>query len=122
MAKYYGRIGYAEYNYERPGITEENIVTRTYYGDVLQNLRRLQSTDEVNDDLTLSNRISILSDPYLLENFHRIRFAEYMGVKWKVSSVDVQYPRLILTLGGVYNEATGASFDFVPDDDLPGNG
>lgn len=115
MAKYYGKIGYAEYDYERPGIAEEVIIEKTYYGDLLQNTRRLQSIDEVNDNLTLSNRISILSDPYALENFHKIRYAEYMGTKWKVNTVDVQYPRLVLTLGGVYNEATGPSYDFVPD-------
>lgn len=115
MAKYYGKIGYAEYDYEREGIADETIVERTYYGDLLQNTRRLQSTDEVNDNLTLSNRISILSDPYALENFHKIRYAEYMNVKWKVSTVDVQYPRLVLTLGGVYNEANGPSYDPVSD-------
>lgn len=115
MAKYYGKIGYADYDYEQEGIAEEVITERTYYGDILQNTRRLQSADEVNDNLTLSNRISILSDPYALENFHKIRYAEYMNVKWKVNTVDVQYPRLVLTLGGVYNEANGPSYDSVSD-------
>lgn len=119
MAKFYGQIGYADFNYDRPGITEERIIERSYYGDVLQNTRRLQSTDEVNDNLTISNRISILSDPYALENFHKIRYVTYMNVKWKVNTVDVQYPRLTLTLGGVYNDTNGPSCDSVPDSEMP---
>ena len=103
MAKFYGPIGYAERVETRPGVWEEKIVERNYYCDQEQNVRRLQSTNEVNDDIEVSIRISIVADPYANENFHNIRYATYLGTNWKVSSVDVKYPRLVLTLGGLYN-------------------
>lgn len=103
MAKFYGIIGYAESVEVEPGVWEDRITEHQYYGDLIRNTRRLQSSDKVNDDITTSNEISILADPFAYENFHSMRYIEFMGTKWKVVNVDVQYPRLILSLGGVYN-------------------
>lgn len=103
MTKWFGVIGYAETVETTPGVWEEKIVERSYFGDVTRNTRRLQTTDQVNDNIDISNTISVLADPYAYQNFHAIRYAEFMGAKWKVSSVDVQHPRLNLSLGGVYN-------------------
>lgn len=103
MAKFCGAVGYAVSS-KNDGIVVEEIVEKTYYGDVIRNVRRLQSADQLNDNITVSNQISIVSDPYALQNFHAIRYVTFMGTKWKVTDVDVQYPRLILTLGGVFNE------------------
>lgn len=103
MAKFYGKIGYANTVETKPGVYEEQIVERSYYGDLIRNTRRLQSADQVNDDINISNEISIVADPYATNNFHTMRYAVFMGTKWKVSNVEVSYPRLILTLGGVYN-------------------
>jgi hypothetical protein len=103
MAKWYGAIGYAETVETKPGVWDEQIVERKYYGDVIRNTRRLQSADKTTDDINVSNVISIVADPYAVNNFHSIRYAEFMGAKWKVSDVDVQHPRLSLTLGGLYN-------------------
>lgn len=105
MAKWFGKVGYAD-TIESPvnsGIWIETVTEREYYGDFIRNIRKLQSTDSLNDNINISNQISILSDPFAMQNFHTIRYATYMGTKWKVTSVDVQYPRLILELGGVYN-------------------
>lgn len=102
MAKYFGKIGYAETEETSPGVWREQIVEREYYGDLIRNTRRLQAADKVNDDINISNEISIVADPYAMSNFHSIRYAEFMGAKWKISSVEVSYPRLILTLGGLY--------------------
>ena len=104
MAKFYGKIGFAEMAETTPGVWVENITEREYYGDVNRNIRRLQTGMGLNDDISISNEISIVADPYANENFHSMRYVRYMGAKWKISSVDVQYPRLILTLGGEYNE------------------
>ena len=101
--KWFGTIGYAETVETKPGVWKEQITERDYFGDVIRNSRRLQTGDKVNDDVNISNEISIVSDPYANENFHSMRYATFMGTKWKVSDVEVQYPRLILTLGGVYN-------------------
>lgn len=103
MAKFYGKIGYANTVETKPGVYEEQIVERSYYGDLIRNSRRLQSADQVNDDINIGNEISIVADPYATNNFHTMRYAVFMGTKWKISNVEVSYPRLILTLGGVYN-------------------
>lgn len=108
MAKWYGEIGYAETIETRPGVWVEQIVKRNYYGDVGRNARRLESTGNLNDNINISNEISIVSDPFANENFHAIRYIEFMGAKWKVSNVEVRYPRLILTIGGLYNDGEQA--------------
>ena len=106
MAKWFGKIGYAATVEAKPGVWVEKITERQYYGDLIRNLRRLDSSNRVNDDLNISNELSIVADPYANENFHAMRYAEFMGSRWKIVSVEVQYPRLILSLGGVYNGPT----------------
>lgn len=107
MARYYGVIGFADGSVETvPGVWDEVIVERPYFGDVTRNTRRLQSGEYVNDNITISNEISIVSDPYALHNFHAIRYISWMGTKWKVTSVEVQYPRLILSIGDEYHGPT----------------
>lgn len=105
MAKYYGSIGYATMNEVRPGVYKEEITERKYFGDVLNNSRTLQSSGDLNDDVNVANKISIVADPFANENFHAMRYVIFMGTKWKISNVKVEYPRLILTVGGVYNES-----------------
>lgn len=101
--RYYGNVGYGNSVEMSPGVWEDQIVIRPYYGDVVRNTRRLQTSEYLNDDISVSNSISIIADAYAYENFFAIRFVEWMGTKWKVDSVEVQRPRLILSLGGVYN-------------------
>jgi hypothetical protein len=104
MAKYYGVIGYAVMVETSPGVYEEQIVTRRYYGDILRNARRLQpSSDQLNDDINVINEISIVADPFAVQNFHTMRYVEFMGATWKVTNVEVRPPRLVLSLGGLYN-------------------
>ena len=103
MPKFYGSIGYAISKETAPGVWVEDIVEHKYSGDVYRNTRKLQSGNQVNDSIDISNEISILSDPFANENFHSMRYGTYMGAEWKVSSVEVRYPRLILTVGGLYN-------------------
>ena len=103
MAKFYGIIGYVNSVEIRPGAWKEQVTERTYYGDVTRNSRRLQSSDKVNDDVVINNEIGIVADPYAINNFHSMRYVEFMGAKWKVSNVEVKYPRLVLTIGGLYN-------------------
>ena len=103
MAKFCGKIGYIETLETEPGIWEEQVTERSYYGDLIRNTRRLQTSGNVNDNIVVSNEISIVADPYANQNFHAMRYVEFMGTKWKIESVDVQYPRLILSIGGVYN-------------------
>lgn len=104
MAKFYGSIGYAETVETSPGVWKEQITKREYFGELVRNTRKLQTSEQVNDNININNEVSIIADPYAISNFHSMRYAEFMGTKWKISNVEVKYPRLILTLGGVYNE------------------
>ena len=105
MARYYGKIGFGQDVETAPDVHEYKVTERTYYGDLLRNFKRTQTSgDKLNDDISISNQISIIADPYATHNFHAMLYATFMGTKWKITDVEVQYPRLILSLGGVYNE------------------
>lgn len=103
MAKFYGVVGYIDTVEVEPGIWEETIVEHNYYGDMLKNITKFQPSGGVNDDININNKISIVADPYANENFHKMRYVELEGAKWKITNVEVNRPRLILTVGGVYN-------------------
>jgi hypothetical protein len=103
MAKWYGKIGFCVTEETEPGVWENKVTEKNYYGDLLSNFRKLQNSGDVNDNIDIANKISIISDPFVDQNFHLIHYVEFMGTKWKVTHVEVLYPRLILTLGGVYN-------------------
>ena len=104
MAKWYGKIGYAEMVEITPGEWDEKINERSYYGDLERNRSAFQnSSDRTNKNVNISNQISILADPYAKQNFHAMRYAEFMDAKWSITNVEASYPRLILTLGGVWN-------------------
>ena len=89
-----------------PGVFKDSIVKRNYAGDVLRNVSKMQNGENLNDNLTIDNKLSIVADPFANENFYAMRFVNWMGAFWKISSVEVQRPRLILTIGGVYNGST----------------
>ena len=104
MAKFYGVIGYVTFEETVNDIWQEVKTERNYAGDVLKNTRRWSNGEHLNDNLVVNNRISIIADPYAYKNYNHIRFCRWMGTDWKVTNVTVEYPRLILDLGGVYNE------------------
>ena len=104
MAKYYGTVGCAVTEETAPDVWQETITERQYSGDILRLTRKWEGSEHLNDNLNVSNRISILADPFAYDNFHLIRYCTWMGTKWKVTHVEVAYPRLTLDLGGVYNE------------------
>ena len=111
MAKFFGKIGFAVGDTngigEEEGIVKElPVVERAYFGDVIQNTRRFENGSDINDDLNVSNRISIVADAYAQEHFFTMKYVNWMGANWKVTNVEVQRPRLILTIGGVYNGPT----------------
>lgn len=102
--RYYGKIGYFDTVETKPGLFENQMIYKTYKGDVLRNYKRNQDGSKVNSDISVNNSISIVADPYAHEHFFEIKCVEWQGVLWSVSSVEVQYPRLILELGGLYDE------------------
>lgn len=105
MARFFGKVGYGN-SVEYPansGIWVDDIVEFEYYGDVVRNNRKLDDTENLNNNLTVSNSISIVADQYAIDNFFAIRYVEWAGVFWTVTNVEVQTPRLILSIGNVYN-------------------
>lgn len=111
MAKWYGKIGYADTVETEPGLWEETIVERPYFGELNSNRWKRQASGGVNDDINLANEISILADPFAIQHCSKMVYAEVMGTKWKINDIEVQYPRLILTVGGVWNENTSRTSD-----------
>lgn len=103
MAKFFGKVGYAHTVDQGNGVHKEVVTEREYYGDVLNPARRLTDSDKVNSDVEARNMISVLADDYATENIFAIRFVWWGGTRWKVTYVENKRPRLILTLGGVYN-------------------
>ena len=103
MGKWFGKIGYSINKETDPGIWESEIVEREHFGDITSDRCKHQNTGEINDSINLSNVISIVADPFAYQNCSSMMYAEIMGAKWKISDVEIQYPRLILTVGGVYN-------------------
>lgn len=104
MAKFYGRIGYSSGTQEvKPGVFEDVIVERNYYGDVVRNSSSLAEGENIQKDLSLSNEIRVVADAYALDHYFAIKYVEWSGALWTVSSVEVQRPRLLLRLGEVYN-------------------
>lgn len=106
MARYHGKVGYAETVEESPGVYVENITERSYFGDVIRNSRRLTAGDAVNPTTASANSISIVADAYAREKFSAIRYVDWMGILWFVTDVEVQSPRLILSIGEVYRGPT----------------
>ena len=105
--KFAGVVGYETLMEVRPSNWQSVIVERKYRGDISRCSRRLQSADKVNEDIVISNEIEILADAFAFENFSNIKYVVWMGTKWKVNTITVEPPRLILEIGGVYNDETG---------------
>ena len=103
MAKWSGKIGFAEQTETRPGVWGETIKEKSYKGDLLQVFIRNQAANQVLDDLNITNRISIVADLHANQNIPMMRYVTYKGAKWEISSVEIATPRLILSVGGLYN-------------------
>lgn len=103
MAKWYGKVGYVTTEKSELGVWKPISVERPYSGDVMSNSIRRTEAGKVNDDLSVANRISIVADPFAYENFSAIKYVEFMGNFWEVSTAEVQFPRIILSLGGAYS-------------------
>ena len=103
MSKFYGKVGYIQTEEKRPGIYEEIVTERFYYGDITRRSLRWENTGAINDSINLTNEISIIADPYCYEHLSELRYIEFMGAKWKIASIQVERPRITLTLGGLYN-------------------
>lgn len=103
MAKFRGIVGYAKSVETSHGVWNEKITKRTKTFDIVRNMSNWQAGESANDELKLNNQFSTVADPYAQQNFSDIKYVEFKGTKWKVTAAEVKYPRLLLTIGGVYN-------------------
>lgn len=106
MSKWYGTVGYGIMKETIPGVWNPCVIERAYYGDMASNSSSTQQGEGLNDDIELKNDVSIVADAYAYENFASMRYITIMGVRWKIRSVKVQRPRLLISIGGVYNGQT----------------
>ena len=106
MARFAGEIGYSENIQTAPGVWKAVISKRNYKGDVLRNNRQLERSDTVNSNIAVNNSFSIVADAYAFQNFFNMLYLRWLGTNWIITNVEVQRPRLILTIGGVYNGNT----------------
>lgn len=103
MPKFHGSIGFSVIQETSPGVFQDEIVDREYSGNLIRNTRRYEKGESANDNLLLNNQFSILGDIFTYENYPSIRYIKYLDVKWKVTNIEIQRPRILLTVGGVYN-------------------
>ena len=103
MARYHGNVGYATEVETYPGVWEAQITEHDYYGDVVKNKVNVQQSSTMNPVISISVNLSIVADPFAYENFTNMRYATYMGKKWTITAIEIEQPRMILTLGGLYN-------------------
>ena len=107
MNRFYGNVGYAVQVETRPGVWEDKIIERPYYGELIDKYWRNQNVaDQVHDNLRLNTDIEIIANPFAIEHFSLIRYICYGGTRWVVTGVKCDYPRIHLTIGGVYNGPT----------------
>lgn len=104
MARYHGKIGYGVNTETYPGVWEEQITEREYYGDVIKNKVSVQQSSNVNPTISLSNSISIISDSYAYDNLYAMRYVTFLNKKWNITNIEVDRPRIVLSIGGLYNE------------------
>lgn len=105
MSKFYGPIGFvkSQETYSGSGIWEDVPIEKNYRGIIVKNVKRWDSSEYLNKDLNISNTISIVADPYISNHLASIRYIKWLGSYWEITSVSVEHPRLVLTIGGVYN-------------------
>lgn len=103
MARFYGKVGFVDGSVElKPGVWGEHVDERYYRGDILKAGLRTGYGENVNGKTSLTNRVSILADPYVYTNLGKIRYIEVNGVLWSVASIEIDRPRVIISLGGEY--------------------
>ena len=104
MTKYYGKVGFMTTEKTSPGVWTEKFEERYYAGDVIKNSYRFDNGSGLNKDLNINNSISIVSDEYFYDNVAAVAYIEWLGSLWRVTNVEIQRPRLILSIGGVFNK------------------
>ena len=104
MTRCSGNIGYALVAETQPGVWTEEVVDKKYYGEVVTDNRKFTDQNQINDNLNISNNISVVSNKFMLDNMSYMKYITFLKSKWKISSVDIKPPRIIITMGGLYKD------------------
>jgi hypothetical protein len=107
VAKWSGKIGFAETVLGDDDVSRTTIVEKKYRGDVLQDTRKWDDSEKINGDITINNRISVVARDYMLTHLQYMRYVTWQGAKWRISNISVAFPRVILSIGELYNETEG---------------
>lgn len=104
MNRFYGTVGFVstEESTSSPGVFEERVVEKRYYGEFLSSGYRRDDNQVINPNIHLSNRVSLLTDPYAFEHASYIAYVKIAGTKWAVSSIEFQGKRLVCSFKGIY--------------------
>ena len=101
--KFYGEVGFVKTTVNEISVAEESVIRLPYYGEIIRDRRRINSSDKIVKDVSIQNEISIVADKFMTDNLAWIKFVNWHGIDWSVDTVEINYPRINLTLGGVYN-------------------
>ena len=104
MNKWFGKIGYISQEQTAPSVWKPKETVREYSGDIMRNTSSWRNnTDSTNDDLSIDVQLSIVADPFAYQHFTSMKWVELYDARWKITKIEPKYPRLILTVGGVWN-------------------
>ncbi len=103
MAKYAGLVCYVTQEEKVPGVWTplENPVLMK--GDIIRQSSNYQDNGKINSDISLNHRVSLVGDAYAFDNYYNIKWIMLDGRKWEVTSVEIQRPRIIVSIGGLWN-------------------
>lgn len=104
--KFSGKAGFRIDDVEiEPGVYKPQVVVKAIKGSVVSNSYQHQNSDKSTiDNVRITNQLSIVANQFLNKHITNLMYVEFQGVKWKVESFDIQPPRVVVSLGGVYNE------------------
>ena len=105
MAKYSGMLGYVmSAKEDPPGIWKPSaVVEKLGRGDLFGQTINNEDVGGLSDGITINNQLSIIMDPFVNKNLESLKYVILYGTRWEIKSMTINRPRIILTLGGVYN-------------------
>lgn len=95
-------VGFGSNQELEPGIYDDVLEEKTYYGEILENRRSFDQGTTLSGDVKITNQFSIMGNTYLFDNLEKIRYVRYRNQLWTVT-VDEGYPRVTFNLGGLYH-------------------
>lgn len=103
MARYSGLVGYVTQEETVPGVWSPVENPRTMKGEIIRQSSTNPDHGKINSDISLNHRVSLWGDAYAFDSYYAIKWIQIDGRKWEVTSVEIKRPRIIVTVGGLWN-------------------